>query len=384
MIRIAIDMSALMPQHTGCDRYFTNLIHELGKLDHHNAYRIYANFEDREVFRSLPPNFAVKLRCSRSRSVRLLFQQLWLPAATAGWADVIHAPSFIMPFLRWQSRCLLTVQDMSMFSHPHYHSWLHRTALFRLMMKKSIEKSDLIKVPSIATKQELLGVIPRVPAERVVVIGYGVDDSFRPRQGLELEAVRGRLGLPERYVLYVGTVEPRKNLERLVICYERVCDESTCREDLVIAGGFGWQYEALMQQIRESNVANRIHMIGYVAPADLPYVYSGATIFAYPSITEGYGLPPLEAMACGVPTITSNNSSLIENYADAAVLVAADNTDSIASAMLDLLSNEAQRQACRTRGLALAASRRWCTTAKETLNCYLALANGHSAGNREH
>jgi glycosyltransferase involved in cell wall biosynthesis len=375
-VKVGIDLTALLPIGTGVDTYLKQLVIHLGRLDQKNQYTIFVTHEGRSILKDvLPPNFAIASYAVRPRPARLLFQQLWLPAAAAFSAiDVIHSPSFLSPFYRGRQRHLLTVHDMTFFSMPECHTRLHRSRAFRQAIVQSIRGADLVSVPSNSTKQDLLGLVPEVSASRVRIIPYGIDEDFMPADDALVQAALRRLRLPERYILYVGSIEPRKNLQHLVRSYRRLIADENIAEHLVLAGPLGWSYEPLIKQLELPELRGRVHMPGNIARHDLPWLYAGARLFVYPSLYEGFGFPPLEAMACGVPTVASSCSSLGENLHGAAKLVPANDEAALTLAINRLLRDEELRAQYRKKGLARAAEFCWRKTAQQTLNCYMELA----------
>ena len=375
-MHVAIDLTALLPEATGVDNYLTRLVMHLSRIDHANHYTLFVNYEDLGQFRSwLPGNFAVIPCGVRPRPVRLLFQQLGLPAAARLLGvEVMHSPSFFMPLYRGRQRHLLTIHDMTSFSLPECHVPLRRSALYCRAILTSIRRADLVSVPSRFTQQAILDLMPEVPPERIQVIPAGVGEEFQPRAADDVQCARRRLQLPWPYILYVGTIEPRKNLQRLVESYQQLIAGGDIREHLVLAGRLGWDYQALLTQVNSPALCGRVHLPGYIPQGDLPWLYAGARLFVYPSLQEGFGLPPLEAMACGVPTIASLSSSLAENLRGAAELVSPDDGEALTAAMRRLLQDEQLRAQHRTQGLTRAAQFRWEETARQTLNCYKTLA----------
>jgi glycosyltransferase involved in cell wall biosynthesis len=375
-MRIAIDLTARLPQATGVDNYLRQLVLYLGRIDANNAYKVYVNYEDRHLFRGLlPDNFTVVPFCCRPRPIRLLFQQFALPIAARQWgADVVHSPSFIMPFYRGQARHVVTVHDMTFFSLPDCHVSLRRSSLYRGAVSESIRRADRVIVPSHATQQHIAQLMPEIPSDRVCVIPHGIGDDFHPYPREEVRQAVRRLRLPAAYILYVGTIEPRKNLPRLVESFRRLITTDNIPEHLVLVGRLGWDYKGLAAQINTPELHGRVHLIGYVSQDDLPWFYAGARLFIYPSLAEGFGFPPLEAMACGIPTISSLSSSLAENLQGAAELISPDDETALASAMSRLLRDDSLRAHYQTQGLACAARFRWAEAARQTLDCYGTLA----------
>jgi alpha-1,3-rhamnosyl/mannosyltransferase len=379
-IHVAIDLTALLPEATGVDNYLMRLVMHLSRIDQTNQYTLFVNYEDLDLFRSWPtPNFTIIPCCLRPRPVRLASQQIALPlGARLFGAEVIHSPSFIMPLYRGKQRHLLTIHDMTSFSLPECHIPLRRSALYRRAILTSIRRAHLVTVPSQFTRQAILEFMPDIPPQRIRVISAGVGEEFHLQAANDVQRARSRLRLGFPYILYVGTIEPRKNLQRLLESYKRLIAKGDIREDLVLAGRLGWDYDAILAQANSPALRGRVHLPGYISQSDLPLLYAGARLFVYPSLQEGFGFPPLEAMACGVPSIASLSSSLTENLAGAADLVPPDDTEALTAAMERLLQDDQLHTERRALGLARAAQFRWQETARQTLNCYKALAFSRS------
>ena len=380
MIRVAIDLTALTPQHTGVDRYLKELVIHLGMIDRTNDYTVFLNAADRRVLDGrLPANFHIRAWCPRPRPLRLLFEQVVLPpTCTILGSDVVHSPSFLMPYCRGRQRHLLSVHDMTFFSMPHVHSRLRRSAAFRSLVRTSIRRAHMINVPSRATRDALLEWLPIIPWDRVRVTEYGIASCFRPASPEDVVKETRRLKLPDSYILYVGTIEPRKNLTTLIEAYRSLLMAGHITADLVLAGTLAFGHEPLLARIAAPELRGRVHVLGFVAEDDLPWVYRGARVFVYPSLLEGFGFPPLEAMACGVPVISTLGSSLQENLQDAAQLVPPDDPVALALALRRLVHDENLREQRRRLGLERAARFRWENTARQVLECYRELAAGRA------
>lgn len=371
-MHVAIDLTSLLPHATGVDNYLIHLVTHLGRVDQVRRYTIFVNYEDRRLFDGrLPTNFSVRPACFRPRPARLLFQQVALPAAAAlGGVDVVHSPAFLMPLCRGRQRHVLTVYDLSFFTYPQCHIPLRRSAPYRRALLTSIRRADLITVPSRFTRQQILDFAPGTSADRLRVVAPGIGDEFRPPSR---DAVRQQIPdvpLPLSYILFVGTIEPRKNLIRLVEGYRRLLKAEAIAEHLVLAGRLGWDYDELLRLVATPDLAGRVHLTGYIKQDALPSLLAGARLFVYPSLEEGFGFPPLEAMACGVPTISSRSSSLAENLEGAADLVDPTDVEALATAMHRSLHDEDHRALRIAQGLACAARFRWDETARQTISCY--------------
>ncbi len=194
--------------------------------------------------------------------------------------------------------------------------------------------------------------------------------AFKPALPEQVSAVRKKYQLPSQYVLYVGNIEPRKNLTRLVLAWESVCSAGSCEIPLVLVGRRAWLYRETLRVIRASRQTRRIHLTGYVAEEDLPALYSGARLLAYPSLFEGFGLPVLEAMACGIPVLASDIKPLREVAEGAALLVDPTDPRALGEALRTLVEDEVLRSSLRERGFQVASRYSWENTARETLSAY--------------
>jgi len=367
-MRVGIDLTALLPLATGVDNYMLRLVGGLGRIDAGTAYTLFVNLEDRRRLDALPPNFSVVPACLRPRGVRLAFQQALLPAAASALRlDVVHSPAFLMPLLRGTPRHVVTVHDMTFFTLPETHIPLRRSPAFRRGVTASIRRADLVVVPSRAVRDDVLRLVPGVAPDRLRAIPLGIGEEFRPPPA---GAPR-----PDRpYVLFVGTLEPRKNVAAVVESYRQLLREGDTEEDLLLVGRLGWHYEGLLALLGAPELRGRVRRLGYVEQEELVALYGGARLFVYPSLGEGFGLPPMEALACGTPAIVTDSSSLAENLRGVAELVPPGDVPALTAAMRRLLRDPALRAARRTAGLALAARFRWEETARATRACYAELA----------
>jgi glycosyltransferase involved in cell wall biosynthesis len=200
-----------------------------------------------------------------------------------------------------------------------------------------------------------------------------VDSSFRPLPAADVDAFRREKGLPQRFILFIGTIEPRKNVGRLAEAFADLvmsAPRETADLHLVIAGGIGWMFDAILARIQDLPMRDRIHLPGYVPEEEKPLWYNAATCFCYPSLYEGFGLPPLEAMACGVPVIASDVSSLPEVVGDAGIMVPPTDTDALTDALHRVLFDAALRAELAQRGLARASRFSWAEAARQTVATY--------------
>lgn len=297
---------------------------------------------------------------------RILYEQTRL-ALLSRSQDLLHGLAYAAP-LAAACPTVITVHDLSFMRFPAAFRPFNRTYL-RLMTVAATRRASRVIAVSESTRQDVIRLCG-VPAGRVTVVPNGVTEDFCPADPAVVAAFRSRRGLPERYILFLGTLEPRKNLVRLVDAYAEWRGRNGAAVKLVIAGGKGWYYERVFARVQELGLADDVLFPGFVPAGELPWWYRAAECFVYPSIFEGFGLPVLEAMACGTPTITSDASSLPEVAGDAALLVGTEDTAGLAAALDRILSDPALAEDLRQRGLRRAASFSWQRTAAATAQIY--------------
>ena len=280
---------------------------------------------------------------------------------------VYHEPNYVaLPF---KGQLVLTVCDLSCFDHPETHP-KERVDLMQRDMPASIARADHIIVISEATSVALQHWFKVDPA-RISTTYLAADARFMPRPPETLRPALAQFGLtPQAYVLCVGTLEPRKNLSTLFAAYAGLPVALRQRFPLVVAGMAGWRTEGLMQSAADLISSQQVRLLGYVPDDVMPLLYAGAAAFCYPSRYEGFGLPPLEAMACGVPVLTSNRTSLPEVVGDAGLMVGPDDVDGMRERLRQMLEDEAFAQALGQRGLLRSRLFTWERCAQETFAVY--------------
>lgn len=314
-----------------------------------------------------PPRLSV--RCSRWPAqrpmARIAWEQLLQPSVARRAAlDLIHGLAFVGPI---GSACpfVVTVHDLSFLFYPGSFRVVNRLYL-RLFTRLSMQRARRVVAVSASTRRDVVRYYG-VAAEKVDVVYNGVDPAFQPLPGDPVAAFRARQGLPERFILFVGTLEPRKNIVRLIRAYAQL---PTGRPPLVLAGGKGWFYDDVFRLVEELGLSAEVHFAGYVPADDLPWWYNAAELFVYPSLYEGFGLPPLEAMACGTPVVASTSSSLPEVVGDAGVLVDPADTAGLTAAMHTALTDAGLRAWLKSAGPRQASRFSWQATARETAGTY--------------
>ena len=283
---------------------------------------------------------------------------------------LFHSPNFFLP--PFPGRTVTTVHDLSHHIYPEFHP-ATRIEYMRRMLPDSLARAHHVITVSESARQDLIMHLG-YPADRITAVPLGVNHIFRPHSAEELAPVLARLGLhAQGYTLYVGTIEPRKNLDRLLSAYEALPSALRQRIPLVMAGSPGWRSEHSHARMKRAASAGWLHYLRFVAQADLPALYAGAALFAYPSLYEGFGLPVLEAMASGVPVVTSNVSSIPEVVGDVALSVAPEDTDGLATALARGLQDADWRDRAAPASLARAAGFTWERCVEKTVKVYARL-----------
>jgi glycosyltransferase involved in cell wall biosynthesis len=308
--------------------------------------------------------------CRRLPSL-ITIGNLALSWAARRWRlDLIHDPNGIAPLLGPPAgaRRVVTVHDVFAYVCPEAHNRLDNWR-YRLMLPRALARADMVLTDSDHSRRDIARHLA-VSEAQIQVIPCGVDPRFAPvPDGDARRAVLARYGITRPYLLYVGGINARKNIAQLFEAFSRLLTRHTDLM-LVIGGKRQWQTDAIDATFHRLNLSDHVHFTGYVVDVDLPALYSAAELFVFPSLYEGFGLPPLEAMACGVPAVTSNASSLPEVVGDAALTVDPYGVDDLVVALERALTDEALRADLRQRGLERAARFTWPRTATETLAVY--------------
>jgi len=382
MARVCLDLSPAVHQHAGLGRYAQELLLALATADRQNEYVVfYNNPAAARVEPSLErfPKITTPLSYKPWRLSALLAHFTRIPQdPLLPGVDLFHATDHLLPYFR-RIKSVFTLHDLIFLFHPETHKSLNRWFL-TLMMPRFLRAADAVIAVSECTKRDAIRFY-RIPEEKITVIYEGVNPRFRPASPEAIAAVRARYGLPERFILYVGTIEPRKNLTTLLEAFHHLLATYDLR--LVIVGKKGWLYERFFRRLRELGLENRVLFTGYVPDEDLPAIYSAADLFVFPSLYEGFGLPVLEAMACGTPVICSNTSSLPEVAGDAALLVDPTDARALTGAMEQVLTNERLWATLRAKGMERARGFTWEKAAYRTWEVYQQVISSFSGPRRD-
>lgn len=368
-MRIGIDATALPPQPVGAGNYMIQLIRALAALEDAPDLVIFAHQHGAALI-SVPPNPRLSwvVLPDRSPAQRLVWEQAIFPKEVrAAGVDLLHSLHYTRPFTL-PCPSVVTFHDLTFFLFPHLHTRSKRL-FFPNAMRFSARRAEALIAISENTRQDAIRLLG-IPPAKIFTTPLAVTGDFRPvSDPAKLEPVRQKYKLPAHFILYVGVVEPRKNLPQLLRAYKNVVTAG-CTLPLVIVGRFGWMYEEVLHLIDQLGLKERIQFTGYVPGEDLPIVYNLADIFVYPSLYEGFGLPPLEAMACGTPVITTAVSSMPEHVGDAGLLIPPQDEDALTQALLRLLKDTGLQNELAQKGPRQAAQFTWKRTAQQTLFVY--------------
>ncbi len=366
---IVVDVSPAVHHRAGLGRYAAELVKALIPLLPGRLAIFYHDARRADLFPPLDalPARPYPLSAKPWRLQVMLAHFFHHPMdAFVGPARLFHATDHLLPPFRVLPS-VFTLHDLIFRLYPETHMPLNRWFL-TLMMPRFLRHADAVIAVSECTRRDAIRWY-RIPEERIHVIYEGVDERFRPAPSEAVEAVRARYRLPDRFILYVGTIEPRKNLPTLFAAY-RLLLERWPDLGLVVAGKPGWLTGGTFRALRELGLEERVRFLGYVPDEDLPPLYSAAAVFVFPSLYEGFGLPPLEAMACGTPVVVSDVSALPEIVGEAGLRVPPGDPAGWAVALEAVLVDGSLRERLREAGLRQAARFRWSEVARRTLEVY--------------
>ena len=371
-MRIGIDARLPFYRMGGISQYILHLIAALGELDRANTYLVFQSRKDMRDYRPAQKNFrrvSVWTPCHHR-------WERWLLGAEVGvrQPDVFHSPDFIPPAFGAQGR-VITVHDLNFLYFPEYLT-PESLRYYRGQIRWAVETADLIAADSEHTRQDLIERLGAEP-EKVKRIYLAANPLYR-RVPTEKAVVRTltRYNLPRGFPLFVGTLEPRKNVRLLLDAYLLLRRQAVVELPLILVGGKGWLYEAIFDAIEELGLAGAVRHLSGVGDKELAHLYHAAGVLALPSHYEGFGLPPLEAMHCGCPVIVSERGSLPEIVGDAGILLPADDVEAWAETLGKVLSDSELRERMIVRGKIQAARFTWEETAASTLALYAEASGG--------
>ena len=353
-MRIGIDVHSAHRRKTGIGVYTSNLVRGLRAVDGTNEYLLYGD--------TRPRNLRTLARIARENtylSARSFIDHL----------ELLHIPGYGVPLFS-KGTLVVTVHDLIGMIYPENLALMSRF-YWGTWLPLVVSRADRIIADSFNTKHDLMKLLS-IPESKIRVIHLAADPKFRPvREPLALHQVKKRFNLAKPFVLYVGTIEPRKNLVRVMEAWARVRRRTKIPYQLVITGFQAWAYREVSELVRRLEIKRDVVFTGYVRDEELPLLYNASDLFIFPSLYEGFGMPVLEAMACGVPVLTSNTSSIPEVASDAAVMVDPTDVEKMALGIQEVLENQTLREHMVQAGPVRAAQFSWKKTACQTLDVYL-------------
>jgi glycosyltransferase involved in cell wall biosynthesis len=369
-MRIGIDARLTYYTTAGIGQYTINLLRALADIGSNDSFIVFqsrkaeSRLVDRRDFRHLglwtPSHHRLE---PYLLGLELLQYSL----------DLLHSPDFIPPF-RGRFKSIITIHDLAFLHYPHFLT--RESARYYGGIDQAVRRAHHVIAVSESTRRDITNLLG-VPDDRITVIYEAADPHYRPLdRGEALRFVRQRFGLPERFILFVSTIEPRKNVQGLLRAYAQFLDDYKLDVGLVLAGAEGWLFEEVFELVEELGLQRACRFLGKVSPEDLPYLYNAARCLAHPAFYEGFGLTPLEAMACGTPAVVSNVSSLPEVVGDAALLVDPDDEEGLIVALWRLMTDDDLWAELREKGLQRARAFSWEKTARRTLEVYRKVAEG--------
>jgi len=288
--------------------------------------------------------------------------------------DVFHSPGYILPLGNF-SPAVVTIHDIIALQFPGLCQ-AENSAYFNAMLPRTIKGAQRLIAISHQVKADILTRFPEVNPDKISVVYQGINEHFKPvREPAALQAVRTRYRLPEKFILFVGNIEPKKNLLRMVSVLSELKKHCNVPHKLVLVGRKSWGYDALAAHVQFLGLTEEVYTPGFVEEQDLPALYSLADVFFFPSLYEGFGMPPLEAMACGTPVITSAAGALPETTGGHCFFVDPENTAGMAKTVCDVIADPALKTTYRDRATEWSKKFSWRATAEQTLNEYLNLEN---------
>jgi glycosyltransferase involved in cell wall biosynthesis len=363
-MRIGIDSRLVYYSQAGIGQYILHLVNGLSRIDKENEYVLLQSRKDETNILNQTNFRRVSLwtpshhRLER-RSLNVELMRLGL--------DVLHSPDFIPPH-RPSCRSVITVHDLAFLLYPHFLT--KESARYYGHIDQAVRWTDHIIAVSANTKRDTIQHLG-VPEDKISVVYEAANPIFRPVDRAEAQAqVRARHGIDGPYILFVSTIEPRKNVPTLVQAVWKLRQSYKLDIQLVLAGGKGWLFEDAFAIVEQLKMEQQVHFVGRVPSEDLLHLYNAAELLAHPAFYEGFGLPPLEAMACGLPVIVSNVASLPEVVGEAGLLIDPHDVDELVVAMWRVLNDRRLHQEMRAKGLSQAARFSWDRAARETLAIY--------------
>lgn len=363
-MRIGFDARMSFYSSAGLGRYINGLLGGLASIDHENQYLVFHSRKDRSIPQR-PPNYRTRLLWTPCHHP---LEQATLPVELSfARLDLLHSPDFIPPLHR-RIASVITVHDLAFLYYPQY--LVPEARRYYGQIGAAVKSAEAIIAVSQHTKKDLIEQLG-VPEGKVHVVYEAANPLYRPLGEVAFGSPQRVVAIPQPYILFVGTLEPRKNLPALLRAMAQIKGQRASRTPrLVMAGGKGWLYQESLDLVGQLGLTEETLLFGPAAPEELLWLYNRAELLVLPSVYEGFGLPVVEAMACGTPVVVSRTSSLPEVAGDAGLLVDPADSEALAEAICRVLDDQALREKMRQAGLQQAGRFSWESTARETLDVY--------------
>lgn len=379
-MKIGIDIMSLLfhePTASGIQYYTENLINNLAIIDRKNEYILYGyswhNYysEIKKLSFLSYPNFTLRLRKIPGKMIKFLYKCNIPFEFLFGTIDIQHIFS-PQTLCFGRRKKVITVHDLTYELFPQWHT-RGNILRYKNTYISALKKMDRIIAVSENTRNDLIKLY-KIDPKKIKAIYEAPDEIYRPTEDLKRFAqIKRKYDLPDRFILFVGVIEPRKNIVGLIEAYHQLM--GSIQQKLVIVGKKGWLYEDVFKTVERLNLKKDIIFLDYIPKEELVFLYTACDLFVYPSLYEGFGLPPLEAMACGAPVISSNTSSLPEVIGDAGILIAPTNIEDLSTSMYKVLTDENLQEAMKLKGLERAKLFSWKKAAQETIKIYEEVCN---------
>lgn len=371
-MKIGIDISLTIGEKAGVGYYSANLVEALAKIDLYNQYILYPFFyhiyhpDFKSAVVPIQSNFKLHFKKIPKKIIDIIWNSQIPKKWIFGNVDILHSTTFCVPE-DYDGKLIVTIYDISFLTLPECHTEANRQHCMKGTLE-AVKHADAIIAISHHGKKELLKYFD-ISQDKITVIHLAAKEIFKPSCLEEQSRVLTKYHIPRNYILTVGSYEPRKNISTLIKAYILLPESIKKEHPLVIVGGKGW-LNSEVDLLIESQSSTQILRVGYVDEQDLPALYSAASVFVYPSLYEGFGLPILEAMSCGVPVITSNTSSMPEIGGDAALYFDPKNVNELKNCLISIIDNSEMKSKLREMGLIHVKNFSWDKTARETLKLY--------------
>ena len=372
-MRIGIDATPLPLEPVGAGTYIIQLIRALAELNSEPDLFVFVHQNRLELFEGLPAGRIKFIPVSdKTPALRLIWEQVELPRLARQFElNLLHSLHYTSPY-KLPCLSVVTFHDMTFFMYPDLHT-VSKRLLFPFLIRSSARRANALIAVSETTRRDAIQILD-IPEQKIVTISNGVSSDFRPitNQGV-LEECRRKYQLPENFILFVGTIEPRKNLPFLLRAYHRLVQEDSMYH-LVLAGNKGWMDGEVWKTLKDLQLEEFVHITGYIPLSELPTIYNLARLFIYPSLYEGFGLPPVEAMACGTPVIASAIPVNQDHIGDAGLLFPPGDELSLFQNLSRLLNDRKMQADLSAKGLERSKAFSWRSCAQATLDVYQHLA----------